>query len=107
VFGLAAAHLSSGPLAASGTVFLATHPTLDTSAMQFVYPGSTVVTPPPPTTHGHNGHPHQTAVALADFTAPAAHPAVWQEPATGGAVAAATDVTMLAHILHDFWSPHQ
>ena len=50
VFGLDAAHLSSGPLAASGTVFLATHPTLDTSAMQFIYPGSTVVTPPPPTT---------------------------------------------------------
>jgi len=107
VFGLDAAHLSSGPLAASGTVFLATHPTLDTSAMQFVYPGSTVVTPPPPTTHGHNGHHHQTAVALADFTAPAAHPAVWQEPATSGAVAAATDVTMLAHVLHDFWSSHQ
>jgi hypothetical protein len=57
--------------AGAGLALLSARPTLDTSAVQFSYPGTTVTPPPPPpppTQHGHNGHGHgHLAAALQDF----------------------------------------
>lgn len=54
--------------AGAGLALLSARPTLDTSAVQFTYPGSVTPPPPPPPQHGHNGHGHgHLAQALQDF----------------------------------------
>jgi hypothetical protein len=49
VYGLSEARLSNGPLDESGTVFLASRPSLDTSSLSFINPLAGSPPPPDPT----------------------------------------------------------
>jgi hypothetical protein len=64
VWGLTTAQLRSD---ASGTIFLPSRPSLDTSSLTFINPTTGSGSPPPPT-HGHGGHHHVSgAMTAADF----------------------------------------
>jgi len=117
VFGLPASSFGND------TVLLASRPTLDTSAMAFIYPpgsptGSTsppeLPPPPPPVSPPPPIPPPPPALTLdqyhalviQDFTVySAAHPEVWSAPDTFTALMAEiTSTSVLSHVVGDVWS---
>jgi hypothetical protein len=111
------------------TVLLASRPTLDTSAMQFIYPGAAppppVTEPPPPPPPVADPPPPPAppppvpptppppltlsqyhTLILADFNTYAkAHPEVWQSPVSVHALMSEiSSTTVLTHVTGDLWS---
>ena len=112
VYGLGVSKLPAG----SGTVLLAGRPSLDTSAMAFIYPGTGTAppppqTPPPPPVQQPPPPPALTlsqyhTLILADFNVYSkVHPEVWQSPASVHALMSEiSSTTVLAHVSGDLWS---
>jgi hypothetical protein len=116
VYGLGASKLPAG----SGTVLLTSRPSLDTSQMNFIYPGTGSVPPtepsppppaPPPPVPPTPPPPAMTlsqyhTLILADFNTYAkAHPEVWQSPVSVHALMSEiSSTTVLAHVPGDLWS---
>jgi hypothetical protein len=101
----------------SGMAVLASRPSLDTSAMQFIYPGAAppppVANPPPPPAVPPSPPPpppltlsQYHTLILADFNTYAkAHPEVWQSPVSVHALMSEiSSTTVLAHVPGDLWS---
>jgi hypothetical protein len=111
----------------SGMAVLASRPSLDTSAMQFIYPGAAPppVTEPPPPPPATDPPPPPAppppvpptppppltlsqyhTLILADFNTYAkAHPEVWQSPVSVHALMSEiSSTTVLTHVTGDLWS---
>jgi Right handed beta helix region len=125
VWGLSPSQLvaGGGSLAESGTVFLASHPSLDTSSLSFINPSpspspsptpSPTPSPDPSPSPAPSPSPGPTlsldqyhAMVVADFTTYAsAHPAVYADPtALGALVTELLSTTVLtAPVPGDLWS---
>jgi hypothetical protein len=112
VFGLPASSFGAD------TVPLASRPSLDTSAMQFIYPGAAppppAADPPPPPPAVPPSPPppppltlsQYHTLILADFNVYSkAHPEVWQSPVSVHALMSEiSSTTVLAHVPGDLWS---
>ena len=102
----------------SGMAVLASRPSLDTSAMQFIYPGAAppppVANPPPPPPATPPSPPppppltlsQYHTLILADFNVYSkAHPEVWQSPVSVHALMTEIGSTsVLSHVVGDVWS---
>ena len=113
VYGFGVSRLPAG----SGTILLTNRPSIDTSAMQFIYPGTgtappppqpppppPVQEPPPPTVTMTLSQYH--SLILADFNVYSkAHPEVWQNSLSVHALMTEiSSTTILVHVPGDVWS---